>query len=240
MRSRRLLLLLLLVLLPSIAAADGVPVRPGVDAWIASSGLTRRELAMIQPGYPRQRGPIAPQAEPPERIRQWVATRLNQATGDVQRCASAIGLETTGRVTITVDVARHGALTPRVAALGSADLEACIARVASKHLGEYRTRNRIAPARFEHDLPIFKAPGAPLDRERAARRVEDALRAACRDPRRAPITARFELSPSGAITLRSITGGPRADHARCARRALARVQLEGFRGRPTELEITVR
>jgi hypothetical protein len=221
--------------LPDIHGAE-------VEQWIASSGLSVRELAMIQPSYgweqPPRPPPPPPFEEPPATLRETVIARINSASFAVQTCANAIGLGATTMVRFTVDVSARGIMTPGVTKVGSDAFTICAARAAAKHLGAYSTRTPIKPTRITHQLKVIKAIGKPLDREATGATLQAAL-GACKDPQGARIFARISLDPSGALRLIEITSASDIDPTSCARNALALLPFAGFRGKPTELSIVL-
>lgn len=216
-----------------------------VEHWIASSGLTLIELAMIQPGYrPRPIEPIKPPVieETEEQVRQQIVALVNRATPEIQSCANAIGLRSATKLRITVDVPARGALTSGIPRLDSDALSVCIVRVIGTQLVRY-TQRRTGTMRFIHHVQIAKAAGAAFDREALAKRLHGAFstESTCLVKTAAAINVRVAVDPSGRFDLISIDGGDDIDRTQCARRAIARAQIGffGFRGKRTELEISL-
>jgi hypothetical protein len=213
-----------------------------VERWIAQSGLTVRELAMIQPAYDHMRpDPLEPRRPPPvedepvEQIRMAVIARINRATSGIQACANAIGLRTTSTMRVSVDVSPRGFLIPGITITDGDALAICAARVTAKQLGRYVTHRRIKATRVIHQLQIFKAPGTPLDREAIAGKLAAALQETCK----AAVRARFTLDPNGEIELDQVDGVADRDHTSCARTAIEQVRpaFFGFRGKRTTLDV---
>jgi hypothetical protein len=82
-----------------------LPDIDGIDAWVAASGLSVRELAMIQPGYDWRPPPPPPPPDDREVLRQAIVDGLDDASEAIQACADRFdrwSTRETVRVAITV------------------------------------------------------------------------------------------------------------------------------------------
>jgi hypothetical protein len=119
----------------------------GIDAWVAASGMTVEELAMIQPGYPwrpRPGLPVRPPPPPPDEraIRhQIIFAALSSAEPDVQRCAARFEMWS-DRFDISATVGRGGATSVFVPRVGSRGFRRCAQRAVEARLAVPGVRDR--------------------------------------------------------------------------------------------------
>jgi hypothetical protein len=115
---------------------------PDLTRWIASSGLTRTELATIQPGYDFER-PSPPPPEPPPPVvrpgsrkrpdRALALTYLQRAEHHVQRCLQRSRLRVP-RLRVVATWSSSGALTSVTTEQLPAPTQACVLRAVQQHL----------------------------------------------------------------------------------------------------------
>ncbi len=130
----------------------------GIEGWVAASGLTVHELAMIQPGYSWLH-PIEPAPRPPppllvdegEQQRRMVLAALRQATGDVQACADRAGVWGSIEVEVTMRRFAVEAFAPRV---GNRRLRGCVRRVVDRAVAGHYFRQRVTPLTLRYTFVL--------------------------------------------------------------------------------------
>lgn len=129
----------------------------GIEAWVAASGLTVEELAMIQPSYgwrPRPEPgpsprPVPPRPPPPDEraIQQRIVVMaLARSERDVRQCA--IRFEAwSSRVTVAVTIGRARSVMIDVGRAGGAAFQRCVRAVVGAQLASSRLTIPITASR---------------------------------------------------------------------------------------------
>lgn len=135
---------------------DFIPEISGIEDWVAASGLTVEELAMIQPAYGWERPTPSPRPPPPppdERTmqRRVIIAALASATHDVQRCADRFEVWSDVRVHVSLDY--RGSSSVFVPRVGSRSFQRCVHNKIATALAS-RKRMRGLPMTVAHTFTI--------------------------------------------------------------------------------------
>jgi hypothetical protein len=137
----------------------------GIEAWVAASGLSVDELAMIQPSYEWERpAPPAPRPPPPPPIdermmqRRMLTAALGNAQHDIERCAARF--ETwSERLTVTASLLVRRYFDVNVSNAGSRGFERCVQRAArAAVMASPVIRGSLYPVTFSYTfiLPVAR------------------------------------------------------------------------------------
>ena len=143
---------------------DYIPAIRGIDAWVEASGLTREELAMIQPAYGWRPRPVPP---PPvdegEQRRRVVLSGLAGVEPAVQACAARYGvtrwLEDI-RVAVTL---RRFAVDVRVPRIGRRGFQRCVHGVVHRVVARSYFTWRTAPLTIPYAFVLAPPRHGPID-----------------------------------------------------------------------------
>lgn len=214
---------------------------PELDAWIAQSGLTRLEVAMIQPGYGFR--PV----EPTELTVPQVTLAIRSATARVDECVArhhdgserfvlrAAATLRAGRAP-AVEMAATVAITPA--------LRACVRQAVLRSVTPLARRQTQGTLRASHD---FRFPSRTA--QLSVQAAEDVLTSAlpelvrCTLPspsaRTGRITVVVTFTAPGAIgEIRTLVPPDNLEVATCLRDVVARLTTPAFRGKSVEATLT--
>lgn len=167
------------------------------DAWVAASGLSKLELAMIQPSYDWER------PDPEGQLRH----NLVKAQSSVDRCVANVGLaEKIAAIQVSVILSQHS-IDVTVPSVGLSAFQRCVKRAVQMHAGSGLMEGR-GSISAKHSYRVSASKGKPFDRTLLEKTLKDMMPILqdCMDGSidelraTGPITLRLTLDPAGEVT----------------------------------------